>query len=84
MSGAVFMEETKHRNYVMVAAVVVPGDWAALLSMLRRTVRGLVLPGERRVPMTKRERTPPAADRRHHRAERSHRGGLRRRRRLAE
>jgi len=80
VSGEVFIDETKHRNYVVVAAVVVPGDLAGL----RHTVRGLVLPGQRRVHMTKGERTPPAADRRHHRAERSHRGGLRRRRRLSE
>jgi len=49
VSGEVFIDETKHRNYVVVAAVVVPGDLAAL----RRTVRGLVLPGQRRVHMTK-------------------------------
>jgi len=49
VSGEVFIDETKHRNCVVVAAVVVPGDLAAL----RRTMRGLVLPGQRRVHMTK-------------------------------
>ncbi len=49
MSGQVFVDETKHRAYLMVAAVLLPADVAPL----RRAVRGLVLPGQRRVHMKK-------------------------------
>ena len=45
---------------------------------------GWCSPGSGGVHMTKGERTPPTADRRHHRGGRSHRGGLPRRRRLSE
>ncbi len=45
MSSHVFVDETKHRGYLLVAGVVVPGD----LESVRRTLRGLVLPGQRRL-----------------------------------
>ena len=47
MSGHVFVDETKQRGYLLVAAVVVPAD----LDPLRRLVRSLVLPGQRRLHM---------------------------------
>ena len=43
-----FVDESKSRIYTMVAAVVVPGDQTAL----RRDVRTLVLPGQRRLHFT--------------------------------
>jgi len=49
VSGQVFVDETKHRDYLMCAAVLLPTD----LAPLRRVVRGLVLPGQRRVHMSK-------------------------------
>jgi len=49
VSGQVLVDETKHRDYLMVAAVLLPADVASV----RRAVRGLVLPGQRRVHMTK-------------------------------
>ena len=45
MSGHVYVDETKQRGYLLVAAVVVPAD----LDPLRRLVRSLVLPGQRRL-----------------------------------
>lgn len=47
MSGHVFVDETKHRQYLLVAAVVLPAD----LDVIRKVVRELVLPGQRRVHM---------------------------------
>jgi len=47
VSRHVFVDETKHRGYVLVASVAVSGE----LEALRRVVRGLVLPGQRRVHM---------------------------------
>lgn len=47
MSGHVFVDETKQRGYLLVAAVVVPAD----LDPLRKLVRSLVLPGQRRLHM---------------------------------
>lgn len=47
MSG-LFVDESKSKGYTMVAAVVVPSDQAAL----RRDVRALVLPGQRRLHFT--------------------------------
>lgn len=47
MSNHVFVDETKRRGYLLVASVVVPGD----LDPIRRTLRGLVLPGQRRLHM---------------------------------
>ena len=47
MSAHVFVDETKQRSYLLVAGVVVPGD----LDSIRRTLRGLVLPGQRRLHM---------------------------------
>lgn len=47
MNGHVFVDETKNRNYLMVAAVAVPAD----LTQLRQTVKGLLLPGQRRIHM---------------------------------
>jgi hypothetical protein len=47
VSSHVFVDETKHRGYLLVAGVVVPGD----LDAVRRVLRGLVLPGQRRLHM---------------------------------
>jgi hypothetical protein len=47
VSSHVFVDETKHRGYLLVASVVVPGD----LDSVRRVLRGLVLPGQRRPHM---------------------------------
>lgn len=44
-----FVDESKVKGYTMVAAVVVPGD----VARLRRDVRSLVLPGQRRIHFTK-------------------------------
>ncbi len=49
MSAHVFVDETKHRDYLMVAAVVLPVD----LQPVRQLVRSLVLPGQRRIHMKK-------------------------------
>ncbi|RBY76805.1 hypothetical protein DQ238_16200 [Geodermatophilus sp. TF02-6] len=42
-----FIDETKHRDYLLVAAVVVPSN----LVTTRRMVRELLLPGQRRLHM---------------------------------
>ncbi len=48
MTRHVFLAETKQRGYVVAAAAaVVAGDWEPL----RRVVRELVLPGQRRMHM---------------------------------
>ena len=47
MSGHVYVDETKNRGYLLVATVVTPRD----LDPIRRTDRGLVLPGQRRLHM---------------------------------
>jgi hypothetical protein len=47
VSGHVFVDESKRRGYLLVASVVVPGD----LDSVRRVLRGLVLPGQRRLHM---------------------------------
>lgn len=47
MTAHLFIDETKRHGYLLVAAAVVPGDVAAL----RKLVRGLVLPGQRRLHM---------------------------------
>lgn len=44
-----FVDESKTKGYTMVAALVVPGD----VARLRRDVRSLVLPGQRRIHFTK-------------------------------
>lgn len=44
-----FVDESKAKGYTMVAALVVPGD----ATSLRRDVRSLVLPGQRRIHFTK-------------------------------
>jgi len=44
-----FADESKTKGYTMVAALVAPGDVASL----RRDVRSLVLPGQRRIHFTK-------------------------------
>ena len=44
-----FVDESKAKGYTMVAALVVPGD----VTSLRRDVRSLVLPGQRRIHFTK-------------------------------
>lgn len=45
----VFVDETKARGFVLVASAHLVGDLAAV----RRTLRGLVLPGQRRLHMRK-------------------------------
>lgn len=47
--GHVFVDETKHRDYLLVAGAVLPAD----LDPVRRTLRGLVVPGQRRLHMAK-------------------------------
>jgi hypothetical protein len=47
VSAHVFVDETKQRGYLLVAGVVVPGG----LDPVRRVLRGLVLPGQRRLHM---------------------------------
>jgi len=48
VSGShVFVDETKRRGYLLVAGVVLPED----LDGVRRVLRGLVLPGQRRLHM---------------------------------
>ena len=47
MSSHVFVDETKRRGYLLVASAVVTGD----LAPTRRMLRGLVLPGQRRLHM---------------------------------
>lgn len=47
MSSHVFVDETKRRDYLLVASVIVP----AKLEVLRKVVRELVLPGQRRLHM---------------------------------
>jgi hypothetical protein len=47
VSGHVFVDETKRRDYLIVAVVVVPED----LDRIRLMLRGLVLPGQRRLHM---------------------------------
>ncbi len=49
MSSHVFLDESKDRDYLLVAGVVMPGD----LDPVRRTLRGLVMPGQRRLHMAK-------------------------------
>lgn len=49
-SGAhVFVDESKQRDYLLVAAVVMPSD----LAEARRSLRSLVMPGQRRLHMKK-------------------------------
>jgi hypothetical protein len=43
----VFVDETKYRGYLLAAAVIVPAD----LDTVRKVIRGLVLPGQRRLHM---------------------------------
>ena len=45
MNGHTFVDETKRRSYLLVTAVVVPTD----LDSVRAGLRGLVLPGQRRL-----------------------------------
>lgn len=48
MNGThVFVDETKYRGYLLAAAVIVPAD----LDTARKVIRGLVLPGQRRLHM---------------------------------
>jgi hypothetical protein len=47
VSSHVFVDETKRRGYLLVASAVVTGD----LAPTRRMLRGLVLPGQRRLHM---------------------------------
>jgi len=49
----VYVDETKAKGYVLAAAVVLPAD----VTEIRRTVRGLIAPGQARVHM-KAEKTP--------------------------
>lgn len=47
MSSHVFIDESKRRGYLLVASAVVTGD----LADTRRMLRGLILPGQRRLHM---------------------------------
>lgn len=49
MSGHVFVDESKQRDYLFVAAGVMPGDLAGA----RRAVRAHVMPGQRRLHLRK-------------------------------
>jgi hypothetical protein len=49
VTGHVFVDESKQRDYLLVAAAVTPGDLVAA----RRVLRALVMPGQRRVHMKK-------------------------------
>jgi hypothetical protein len=49
VSGHVFVDESKDRDYLLVASLHVSGE----LDELRKFTRGLVLPGQRRVHMKK-------------------------------
>lgn len=49
----VYVDETKAKGYVLAAAVVLPTD----VTVLRKTVRGLIAPGQTRLHM-KAEKTP--------------------------
>jgi len=49
VAGHVFVDETKQRDYLLVAGVVAVAD----LEAVRRSVRSLVLPGQRRLHMAK-------------------------------
>ena len=47
MSGHIFIDETKQRGYLLVASVVAAAD----LDLLRKIIRSLILPGQRRLHM---------------------------------
>ena len=47
--SVLFVDESKAKGYTLAAAVVVPGE----MESARRNVRGLVLPGQRRIHFTK-------------------------------
>lgn len=47
MSGHLFVDETKRRDYLMVVGVVLPKD----LTPARKCIQGLILPGQRRLHM---------------------------------
>lgn len=47
MALHVFVDESKARDYLLIASVVLPGD----VTTARRHVQGLVLPGQRRIHM---------------------------------
>lgn len=49
MAGHVFVDESRRRGYLLVAAVVMPSE----LDATRRALRSLVMPGQRRLHMTK-------------------------------
>jgi hypothetical protein len=49
VSAHVFVDESKQRDYLLVAAAIMPGDLAGA----RRTLRALVMPGQRRLHMKK-------------------------------
>jgi len=49
LGGQVFVDETKSGDYLLVAVPVLPGQ----LALFRKTIRGLVLPGQRRIHMHK-------------------------------
>ncbi|ARU53614.1 hypothetical protein CBR64_03360 [Cellulosimicrobium cellulans] len=47
--GHVFVDESKKQDYLLVAAVIIPGE----LALARKMVRGLQKPGQRRLHMVK-------------------------------
>ncbi len=64
MNGQVFVDETKHRAYLMVAAVLLPADVAPLRRADAGTGASRVATGAHEEG----ERTSQATDRRHDRA----------------
>ena len=47
MTGHVFIDESKRRDYLLGAGVVIPDE----LDAIRKVLRGLILPGQRRLHM---------------------------------
>jgi len=68
VSNHIFVDESKQRGYLLVASVVVPSD----LDSVRRVLRGLVLPGQRRLHMKDESEFPQAIDRHRDRRKRGH------------
>jgi len=64
VSGHIFLDESKERGYIIVAGVLLPEDLAAA----RKTMRTLVMPGQRRVHFYKgKHRQAPPDHRDNHR-----------------
>lgn len=72
MSRHLFVDESKDRDYLLVASVHASGDLEDLED-LRKLMRGLVLKGQRRVHMKKESEPRKRPDRRRDLWSRSHR-----------